>query len=60
VKPFGPDALEDLMLERIMKISCLDGMAHRAKFSSVEMELSNKFNKLLLITCKEDENKELK
>jgi hypothetical protein len=60
VKPFGLDALVDPMLERVVKILCSDGMAQRAKFSLVEIELSNKFSKSLLITGEEVENKELK
>jgi hypothetical protein len=60
VKPFGLGALGDPMLERAVKISYSDGMEHSAKFSSVEMELSNKFSKSFSISGNEDENKELK
>lgn len=60
MKPSGPGALVDPMLERVDKISWSDGIAQIAKFSSDEIELSNKFKRSLSITGKEEENNEHK
>jgi hypothetical protein len=49
VKTFGPGAFVDPMLDRAVKISCSNGMAHKAMFSLVEIEPSNKFRKTSVI-----------
>jgi hypothetical protein len=49
VKLFGPGAFVDPMLDRAVKISCSNGMAHKAMFSLVEIEPSNKFRKTSVI-----------
>jgi hypothetical protein len=42
VKPSGPGAFVDPMLESASKISCSDGMEQRVLFSAREIEFSNR------------------